>query len=60
MQINIKGEDFGHKPKRENPKPTEPWECDCPDPGPDAFGDAYVWQPPYRKNCPDCWAKRPY
>lgn len=56
--------------KRENPKPKELWVCDCYGVSvwldvPDGSGlCAEVKQPkvnpPYLKNCPDCWARRPY
>lgn len=58
MEINIKGEDFGHRPKKERPKPTKPWECRCLAEGnPNGM---YQLNPPWRLNCPDCYDVRPY
>lgn len=50
MDINIKGEGFGHKRKVQKPKPTERWTCSN---GHD--------NPPYARNCIEkgCYARRP-
>ena len=50
------GTDAGWKTQK--PKPTKRWLCECV--------DYYLGQPdqrsnpPYLKNCPDCWTRRPY